>query len=572
MDVLAWLFPSMAAGVLISASFLPRGLGFFELATERFGSGLVGIWTAESALGLAVFLGPCLAAGAGFSHLAQLARGTSGGVARATAINFLGGAVGAPITGLFLLPTLGYKWSFLAIAFGYLMLIPHARTWSTAISLILTAVVCLLPEDLGLIRIPPGSQLVAAKTGSLATVTVLSDAEAQRSLRVNNRFQMGGTAASVAQRRQAHLPLLLHSNAQSALFLGSGTGITLGAATTYAGLRIDAVELLPEIVGMMDQFASVNRSPQRNPSVRVHAADARSFLRRSHDRYDVVIADLFHPAQDGSGALYTREHFQSIRDRLNPGGLFCQWLPLHQLDTAAWQTIAATFQSVFANTELWLLHFNIDIPVVGLVGRIEAGAKSEWTIVEARMKQADPGELRSAGIANPIQALGCLVVGADGLRALVDDSPLNLDSFPRVSFLAARTLAFRHSKQQSAALSLLDRVAALSPPSSRGGESASLSPEVIAFAKARDAYLRGMALESDADLSGAIERYFEAVKASLHFTPAYARLVGVIRVMAPADATRARSLYERLLKDRPDQPLGLQLLGPLFEGQAPREP
>ena len=64
--------------------------------------------------------------------------------------------------------------------------------------------------------------------------------------RVNNRFQMGGTAAASAEYRQAHLPLLIHSQPHRAVFLGLGTGITLGGALLYSELVNDGVELVPE--------------------------------------------------------------------------------------------------------------------------------------------------------------------------------------------------------------------------------------------------------------------------------------------------------------------------------------
>ena len=50
------------------------------------------------------------------------------------------------------------------------------------------------------------------------------------------------------------------------------------------------------------------------------------------ERYDVIVSDNFHPARSGSAALYTVEHFAAVRERLRRGGVFCQWLPLHQLD------------------------------------------------------------------------------------------------------------------------------------------------------------------------------------------------------------------------------------------------
>ena len=49
-----------------------------------------------------------------------------------------------------------------------------------------------------------------------------------------------------------------------------------------------------------------------------------------------VVADLFHPGRDGAGALYTREHFAAVRELLTEGGLFCQWLPLYQLDPVSY--------------------------------------------------------------------------------------------------------------------------------------------------------------------------------------------------------------------------------------------
>ena len=62
------------------------------------------------------------------------------------------------------------------------------------------------------------------------------------------------------------------------------------------------------------------------------AADARRQVRAGSERHDLIIADNFHPARSGSGALYTVEHFAAVRERLADNGLFCQWLPLHQLD------------------------------------------------------------------------------------------------------------------------------------------------------------------------------------------------------------------------------------------------
>src|SRR2546430_8201381 len=121
----------------------------------------------------------------------------------------------------------------------------------------------------------------------------------------------------------------------------------------------------------MPQFEPYNFAPQQKPQLRLFVADARRFVRVTDAQYDVIVADLFHPARDGAGTLYTLEHFRAIRNRLAPGGLFCQWLPLHQLDEEMLRVIVRTFLEVFPDTRAWLLRFNVDTPVLGLIGTLE---------------------------------------------------------------------------------------------------------------------------------------------------------------------------------------------------------
>jgi len=45
--------------------------------------------------------------------------------------------------------------------------------------------------------------------------------------------------------------------------------------------------------------------------------------------------------------------------------LFCQWLPLHQLDENMLRIIVRTFLEIFPDGQAWLLHLNVDIPVLG---------------------------------------------------------------------------------------------------------------------------------------------------------------------------------------------------------------
>ena len=50
--------------------------------------------------------------------------------------------------------------------------------------------------------------------------------------------------------------------------------------------------------------------------------------------------------------------------RLAPGGIYCQWLPLYQLTREEFDVIARTFLAVFPHVTLWRDDFYPDRPVV----------------------------------------------------------------------------------------------------------------------------------------------------------------------------------------------------------------
>src|SRR5262249_27732926 len=160
-----------------------------------------------------------------------------------------------------LLPWAGAKFALLAIVAGYCVLAlaaaglsadSSARTavggWSShrtmPIAAIATAafVIAAVAPPLAFVEVPAGGRIVSYRDGSLASVSVVADADGVARLRIDNRAQEGSSATRLADARQGVLPLLLHPNPRRALFLGLGTGVTAGAAAEDAQLDVDAVE------------------------------------------------------------------------------------------------------------------------------------------------------------------------------------------------------------------------------------------------------------------------------------------------------------------------------------------
>src|SRR5262249_17412847 len=162
----------------------------------------------------------------------------------------------------------------------------------------------------------------------------------------------------------AHLPLVLAPDAKRVAYAGSATGISAGGALAHPIDALFLVELVPGVADAAARwFGDANHGVYRDPRTHVVLDDARNFLRLTGERFDAVIADLFVPWQSGAGALYTREHFAAVRERLAPGGLFCQWLPLYQLGEPEFASIAATFLDVFPNAAVFRGDFYGRFPI-----------------------------------------------------------------------------------------------------------------------------------------------------------------------------------------------------------------
>src|SRR5262249_47889167 len=71
--------------------------------------------------------------------------------------------------------------------------------------------------------------------------------------------------------------------------------------------------------------------------------------------YDVIVSAPPNPWMAGAAPLFTRELFEAARDRLNPGGLFCQWTHTSYARREDVQSIVATFEEVFPGAGSWVV-------------------------------------------------------------------------------------------------------------------------------------------------------------------------------------------------------------------------
>lgn len=308
-----------------------------------------------------------------------------------SAINTLGAILGSLICGLLLLQYLGMWRSLLIIAISYFiiaLIMPMASSVLRGPVKIITALFLIInltflnPTNLPVSGTIPGADpetIVEMWEASDSTVTVTKNERAGYSIKVNSMYSLGSTGSMVTQIYQTRIPLFIYPQTESVFYLGMGTGATAGEALNKEEFkninRVLVCELLPEVVtaskkyftGKVDGFDLTN-GLFTDPRAKVIVEDGRNHLMATDAKFDMINADLFLPYQRGSGSLYSLEHFQSAKKRLNPGGVFVQWIPLYQVSEYEFGVITKTMLTAFDQVTLWRQNFQPGSEIVAIVG------------------------------------------------------------------------------------------------------------------------------------------------------------------------------------------------------------
>jgi len=213
-----------------------------------------------------------------------------------------------------------------------------------------------------------------------------------------------------------HVPMAIHPDPQRVLVVGLGMGTTYRAVAQHRPATLRVVELEAAVV---EAAARLDVCPDD-----LVVADARSYLRATEERFDVITSDPIHPWVRGGGDLYTKEYFVSCRERLSPGGVACQWLPVYQMGVDDIRDIVRTFTAVFEDAAVY--YGGGDLVLVG------------GTLHRPR---APSGDVRAALERLGAVDLAALKVAAGAvLRTAAGDGPLLTDDALRLEFSTPRHL------------------------------------------------------------------------------------------------------------------------------------
>jgi spermidine synthase len=249
-----------------------------------------------------------------------------------------------------------------------------------------------------------------------------------------------------------HIPALLHPRPRSALVVGCGAGVTAGTFVLHPAVeRIVVCEIEPLIPAAADRyFARENHGVVRDPRTRIITDDARHYILKTRDRFDIITSDPIHPWVKGSAALYTEEYFSVVKDHLNPGGFVTQWVPLYESNLETVRSELATFFQVFPNGTIWsnesAFGEGFDLVLLGQAEptRIDVDRLARRLDSEQYARVAEA--LRVSGFRSALGLLSTYAARAEDLGRWLRNAQINRDRGLRLQYLAGLGLNLQRAE------------------------------------------------------------------------------------------------------------------------------
>lgn len=280
--------------------------------------------------------------------------------------------------------------------------------------------------------------LVFYKEGQMAVVTVIRGTDNNLALLMNGKVDASTQSDLGTQLLSGHMPMLLHPNPKKAFLVGLASGITLGAILQHPELeRVDVAELEPTVPEAAATFARFNNNAMSNPKVRVFTTDARNYILTTNEKYDVIAAEPSNPWVKGSSTIFSREVFETYRDRLNEDGLVMQWVQVYRLRNEDLKTMINTFRSVFPHTTLFSQFNYPDLLMIGSLKPL----KLDLDTLQTKLRDENVNKSLARVRSNDLYTiLSFLLMDESSVALYAGEAPINTDDKPIIEYTAPKNM------------------------------------------------------------------------------------------------------------------------------------
>jgi spermidine synthase len=250
------------------------------------------------------------------------------------------------------------------------------------------------------------------------------------------------------QRMLGHLTTIVPERPASVFVIGFGAGVTAGAVSIDPRVeRVTIAEIEPLVPRTVSRYFSAhNFDVANNPKVTIRIDDARHYLLTTHETFDAITSDPLDPWVKGAAMLYSREFFDLVKRRLNPGGVVTLFVQLYSSNEAAVKSEIATFFEAFPRGVVFGNTYNGAGYDLVLLGQRDP-APLDLDALTARLEKPEYApvvqSLREVGYASLTDLLSTFAGDAPNLGGWMADAVINRDISLRLQYLAGMGVNLR---------------------------------------------------------------------------------------------------------------------------------
>ena len=118
-----------------------------------------------------------------------------------------------------------------------------------------------------------------------------------------------------------HTALAVNPGIKRVLVIGAGDGGTVRELTRYKSIeKIDMVEIDERVVRLCEEYLPLTASQLKDSRVSLYFQDGIEFIKKAHEKYDLIIVDSTDPIGPGEG-LFTTDFYTDCYNLLSDDGI-----------------------------------------------------------------------------------------------------------------------------------------------------------------------------------------------------------------------------------------------------------
>lgn len=195
------------------------------------------------------------------------------------------------------------------------------------------------------------TKVLAQRQTSLQELTVVESGPYGKALILDGKWQTCTGDEFLYHEPLVHAPCTLHGRPERVLIAGGADGGALREALKWRSVtEVVVADIDGEVVSACRELLpEIHQGAFDDPRARIVIGDAWELIADTVGHWDVIIADLTDPIEEGPAfKLFTQEFFTLCRRALRPGGIFVnqagsQSPPLMDITARVLKTISTVF-------------------------------------------------------------------------------------------------------------------------------------------------------------------------------------------------------------------------------------